>query len=333
MKLLYPLILSLAILLSGCGRLSDGDSERTLILAHAMHETHPVSVAMAWMPERLREVSDGALDMKIYPAGQLGSERNLLELTQIGTVGISKLSSATLENVIPEMRVFSLPYLFEDPEQRWDVWLGPVGQELLKTGIPFRVRGIAYYDAGSRSIYTVNRPVFSPEDLNGLRIRVTESVMAMRLMRAMGASPAPLAFSELYTAFQGGVMDGAENNPPSFHTTRHYEVCNYYTLNRHTVIPDMLVISNPLWESLSEQERDWLQQVVGESVELQRELWQEAEAIAMQSFRDAGVKIIEPDLEPFRQSVQPFYDSIRTNDPELYAWVERIRAEAKGGNP
>ncbi len=299
-------------------------------MAHAMQESHPVSVAMATLPERLREISGGRMDIRLYPAGQLGSERNLLELTQIGTVAISKLSTATLENVIPEMRVFSLPYLFEDAEHQWDTWLGPVGEELLETGIPFRVRGIAYYDAGSRSIYTVNRPIYHPDDLAGLRIRVTESVMAMRLMRAMGASPAPLAFSELYTALQGGVMDGAENNPPSFHSTRHYEVCNYYTLNRHTTIPDTLVINNPLWESLSDEERAWLQQAVDESVELQRELWLEAEAVAMQSFVDAGVEIIEPDIEPFRRSVEPFYDNIRRNDPDLYAWVERIRATAKG---
>ncbi|MDG5766199.1 TRAP transporter substrate-binding protein [Balneolales bacterium ANBcel1] len=325
------LMLSLTVsALTSCG---DGDREEAadhdqpveIILAHAMHLTHPVSVAMDRMADNVEEYSGGQVTMTIYPAGQLGGERKLLELIQIGAIGMTKVSTATLENIVPAMRVFSMPYLFRDKEHSFNVLFGPLGEELLLEGERYRLRGVGYYDAGSRSLYTTNRPVHTPEDLQGQKIRVMESVIAMQLMRTLGGSPTPLSYGELYTAFQGGIVDGAENNPPSFYTSRHYEVCNYYTLNEHTTIPDILVMDSRLWERLTDQQQEWLQRAVDESIEFQIELWRESEEESMQAFRDAGVEIIHPDKEPFRQAVQPLYDDVRRRNPELYNWVERIR--------
>ncbi len=308
----------------GCDR--NGEQEtKTIILAHAMHLTHPVSVAMEHMAEFVEEYSGGRLNIEIYPTGQLGGERELLELVQIGTVGMTKVSAGSLENIVPDMRVFSLPYLFRDEEHMANVLWGEVGEELLETGTKYRLKGIAYYDAGSRSFYSVDRPIYTPDDLLGLKIRVMPSTMATMLIRTYDASPTPLAYGELYTAFQGGIVDAAENNPPSFYTSRHYEVCNYYILNEHTTIPDVLVLGTHVWNNLTEQEQDWLQRAVDDSVDLQRILWQESVEESYRVVQEAGVEIIIPDIEPFREQSRPLYERFRDNNPDLYRWVERIQ--------
>jgi tripartite ATP-independent transporter DctP family solute receptor len=321
-KILLPFFILL--LFHGCRSQNDGDP-KTIILAHAMHLTHPVSVAMEHMADFVDEYSGGQMKIEIYPTGQLGGERELLELIQIGTIGMTKVSAGSLENIVPDMRVFSLPYLFRDEDHMANVLWGEVGEELLDTGTEYRLKGIAYYDAGSRSFYSVDRPIHTPDDLSGMKIRVMPSTMATMLIRTYGASPTPLAYGELYTAFQGGIVDAAENNPPSFYTSRHYEVCNYYILNEHTTIPDVLVLGTHVWDNLTEQEQDWLQRAVDDSVDLQRILWQESVEESYRVVQEAGVEIIIPDIEPFREQSRPLYERFRDNNPDLYRWVERIQ--------
>ncbi|MDR8394686.1 TRAP transporter substrate-binding protein DctP, partial [Aliifodinibius sp. S!AR15-10] len=144
-------------------------------------------------------------------------------------------------------------------------------------------------------------------------------------MQALGASPTPLSYGELYTALQSGVVDGAENNPPSFHTARHYEVCNYYSLDQHTAVPDFLVISTNVWNDLTDQEEKWLMQAVDESSAKQEVLWDEAVEEAMNIVKDAGVEIIRPDKAPFQKAVQPVYSRFKENNPDLYEWIDKIR--------
>lgn len=319
------LTIFMLLIFQGCRSSESKQDHKTIILAHAMHLNHPVSIAMDRMAELVDEYSDGALKMEIYPTGQLGGERELLELVQIGTIGITKISSAVLENIVPPIQAFSLPYLFRDDDHYTNVLWGDVGKELLLEGVKYRLRGIAYYDAGMRSFYSIGRPINTPDDLAGLKIRVQPSIMAMNLIRAYGGSATPLAYGELYTAFQGGIVDGAENNPPSFYTSRHYEVTDYYSLNEHTAVPDVLVMGTKDWDNLTDQERDWLMRAVNESVEYQRELWKESEEESLRIVREAGVEVIYPDQEPFRERVQHIYDNIRDNNPELYKWVERIQ--------
>jgi tripartite ATP-independent transporter DctP family solute receptor len=318
--LLLPLIL---LIFFSCT--PTDDDTRTIVLAHAMHPTHPVSVAMERMARTIEEISGGKMAVKIYPAGQLGGERTLLELIQIGTIDMAKVTTARLENIVPAMQVYSLPYLFRNTEHVLAVLDGEVGRELLREGAGDNLLGIAYYDAGSRSFYTKDRPVHAPEDLGGLKIRVIESIIAMRLMRTLNGAPTPIPFGELYTAFQGGIVDGAENNPPSFYTSRHYEVCRYYSLNEHSTIPDILVIGTRVWDRLDAQQQRWLQDAVDESVAFQRELWKEFTIESLKRVEAAGVEVIYPDKEPFRRMSEPVYDHIRRTDPELYHWVERIR--------
>lgn len=321
---LFCLFFFLLVLL-GCNRSDSERNQKTIILAHAMHLNHPVSIAMERMAELLDQYSDGKLTLKIYPTGQLGGERQLLELVQFGTLGMTKVSAGSLENIVPDMRVFSLPYLFRDSDHMANVLWGDVGEDMLDTGTKYRLKGIAYYDAGSRSFYTKDTMISSPDDLSGMKIRVMPSAMATKLIRMFNASPTPLAYGELYTAFQGGIVDAAENNPPSFYTSRHYEVCNYYILNEHTTIPDVLVLGTHVWNALSDQERKWLQRAVDDSVELQRKLWKESVEESYSVVEEAGVQIIYPDKEPFRELSMPMYKEFEENNPELYEWVERIQ--------
>lgn len=295
-----------------------------LKLAHALDTTHPVHKGMVVMAERLAELSDGQMQVDIYPSGQLGNERELIEMLQIGSLAMTKVSTAPLESFVPEMQIFGIPYLFRDDVHRWKVLNGEIGQRLLLAGQHYRVRGLCYYDAGNRSFYTKNRPIERPEQLEGLKIRVMKSITSTEMVKVLGGSPTPIPWGELYTALQQGVVDGAENNPPSFHLSRHYEVCKYYSLDEHTSVPDILLMSTDVWNRLTEREQIWLQQAVDESVVAQRKFWQEAVDEAMRVVQEAGVQVIHPDKAPFRKKVKPMHESYRGTP--IYALIKEIEA-------
>ena len=297
---------------------------RTIKLAHTLDVSHSVHKAMVKMGEDLEQLSGGKMKIEIYPNQQLGSERECLELLQIGSLGMTKVSVGTLENFAPGMRVLGLPFLFRDREHAFKVLDGPIGQELLNEGEQYWLKGLGYYDAGCRSFYTKERPVNKPGDLEGLKIRVMESVTAMDMVRSLGGSPTPISWGELYTSLQQGVVDGAENNPPSFYLSRHYEVCKYYSLDEHTLLPDVLVIGTHLWERLTPQEQAWLKQAVDNSVKYQRKLWAVSEAEALEMVQKAGVEIIRPDKEPFSKKVEGIYETYK-NYPELYKIIQEIQ--------
>lgn len=313
-------------LVTGCG---GGSEVRVIKLGHGLPESHPVHQAMVHMGERLVELSTGRMRLQIYPSQQLGTERECLELLQIGSLGMTKVSAAVMEAFAPGYRIFNLPYLFEDDAHRLAVLTGPIGRQVLLEGEDYWLRGLCYYDAGSRSFYTVHRPVRAPEDLRGLKIRTQESPTAFAMIRAMGGSATPIAWGELYTALQQGVVDGAENNPPSFHLSRHYEVCRYYTLNEHTAVPDVLLIGTKVWRTLTEEQQGWLEIAAAESALHQITLWQEATAAAMAAVEAAGVEIIHPDKSRFAEAVAGLAD-LYGNEPHLRRLIEQIRAAGSG---
>lgn len=318
----------IAVLLGGCllaMSCSDLSQQRTLKLAHGLNVDHPVHKGMVHMGELLMEKSGGTLGLEVYPSQQLGTERQCLELLQIGSLAMTKVSAAVMENFSPRLKVFSLPYIFRDRAHAYQVFDGPVGKEVLEEGSDYWLRGLTYFDAGQRSFYTKDRPVKQPDDLKGLKIRVQESVTAMNLVRSLGGAPTPISWGELYTALQQGVVDGAENNPPSFFTSRHYEVCKFYSLNEHTCVPDLLVIGTPIWNSLSTQEQQWLQEAASEATTYQRQLWREAEQQALDAVQEAGVEIIRPDKEQFMEQTKAMLEEFR-EEPALYELIQRIQA-------
>lgn len=315
------MLLPLLCFLTGCGNQQQG---RVLKLAHGLDPSHPVHQAMVYMADRCREISNGELTIDIYPSGQLGSEQQCVELVQIGSLAITKVSAAVMESFVEDFKVLGLPYVFRSKEHAFKVLDGEIGQELLLSTEPFWIRGLCFYDAGSRSFYTIDTPIYRPDDLKGLKIRVMKSMTAMEMVKAQGGSPTPISWGELYTALQSGVVDGAENNPPSFYTSHHYEVCKYYSLNEHTMVPDVLIISLKVWEKLSDQERLWLQQAADESVPVERKLWAESEKESLEKVKEAGVTIIVPDKKPFADKVTGLLDSYRENE-KLYSLISRIR--------
>lgn len=317
------LVLSLIglLLFNNCNNIS---KKRTIKLAHSLDINHSVHKAMVKMGEDLALISDGKMKLEIYPSQQLGTERECLELLQIGSLDMTKVSVGVMENFAPKMKVFGLPFLFKDREQSFQILDGPIGQELLDDGIQYWLKGLGYYDAGSRSFYTKDKPINSPEDLKGLKIRVMESVTAMDMIKSLGGSATPISWGELYTSLQQGVVDGAENNPPSFYLSRHYEVCKYYTLDEHTVLPDVLIISTILWDKLSDQEKKWVQQAVDSSVIYQRTLWAEAEREALEEVQKAGVEIIRPDKSLFSSKVEDVYTQYK-KDKVMNDLIEKIQ--------
>ncbi|MGC1516265.1 MAG: TRAP transporter substrate-binding protein [Maribacter sp.] len=323
MKLKNLFILFLAAsALTSC---SKTDGTRTLRLGHGLDVSHSVHKAMVKMGEDLQSISGGKLKLEIYPSQQLGTERQCLELLQIGSLDMTKVSVGVLENFAPKMKVLGLPFLFRDRAHSFKVLDGPIGQELLNGGEKYWLKGLGYYDAGSRSFYTMDKPVHTPDDLIGQKIRVMESVTAMDMVTGLGGSPTPISWGELYTALQQGVVDGAENNPPSFYLSRHYEVAKYYTLDEHTVLPDVLLAGTHLWNDLSEEEQGWLKKAVANSIVYQRALWLEAENEALDAVKKAGVEVIYPDKTLFADKIKDSFEKYKDNK-EFYQMIMDIQA-------
>ena len=293
-------------------------------LGHGLSTTHSVHQAMVYMDSVLRVKSNGKMKIQIYPSEQLGTERQCLELLQIGSLDMTKVSAGSLENFSPNIKVFGLPFLFRDRQHSYSVLDGPIGRDLLSGTEKYWLKGLAYYDAGARSFYTKEKKINSPEDLDGLKIRVMESKTAFDMVKALGGSPTPISFGELYTSLQQGVVDGAENNPPSFYLSRHYEVCKYYTLDEHTLLPDVLLMSTHIWDSFSDKEREWLSQAVKESITEQRKLWTKSEKQSLDAVKKAGVEIIIPDKTLFSKKSKKILESYK-EDEVLYDFINRIK--------
>lgn len=320
MRLCY-LCYSVLLVCCSCTQISQ---TKYLKLAHGLDTNHPVHKGMIYFAERLSEESNRNLQIKIYPSQQLGTERQLLELLQIGSLEMTKVSGAVMENFAPQMKSLNLPYVFRDRAHTYQVQDGPIGRNLLVQSEKFWLRGLGYFDAGHRSFYTKQRPINTPEDLKGMKIRVQESIMAMNLVRSLGGAPTPISWGELYTALQQGVVDGAENNPPTFVSSRHYEICKYYSLNEHTAVPDILLISTIAWNRLSKKEQEWLQKAADDAIDYQRKLWVAAEQAAFTTLKAAGVQISKPDKSTFSVMTQSLLDDFK-EDPEMYDLIKKIQ--------
>jgi tripartite ATP-independent transporter DctP family solute receptor len=280
---------------------------------------------MLLMKKSLEDVSGDSMTMQIYPSAQLGTERDLIEMLQIGSIGMTKVSASPLVSFVPEMKIFDVPYVFRDHKHFLQVLDSDIGEELLQAARPARLIGIGYFDAGSRSFYTSEKVITQPDDLQGLKIRVQESQMAMSMVSSLGGSPTPIAYGELYTALQQGVVDGAENNPPSYYLARHFEVAPYFTLDEHTAVPDVLLLSRYVWDSLNTQQQKWLKQAVNVSINYQREQWKKDTDKAMEEVIKAGVHIQQVDTSLFQAKVKSLHDSfVGTSLAETIARIQEV---------
>lgn len=289
-------------------------------------EGYPTVEAVEYMGELISERTDGRISVEVYHSAQLGEEKDTIEQTQFGVIDLNRVSLGPFNNLIEETKVFSLPYIFRSTEHMHAVVDGEIGQEVLDAFADHDLVGLAYYDGGSRSFYNSQRPITSIEDIEGLKFRVMQSDVFVDMVDALGGNATPMPYGEVYSSIQTGVIDGAENNWPSFESSGHYEVAGYYTLDQHLIVPEVLVMSKQSWDALSEEDQEIVRQAARESVPYMRELWAEREAASEQIVRDSGVEVISDiDKTPFIEAMDPVYEQHVTSDA-LKDLVERIRA-------
>lgn len=324
MRILKTVIYSIICMALSLSCKEGGDGVRVIKMAHGLPPTHSVHLGLLYMNDRLKELSSGKMSMDIYSSAQLGSENQCIELLQIGSLDITKVSSAALEGFADPFKVFGIPYIFSSREQFFAVLDGEVGKRILESTEPYWFRGLAYFDSGARSFYTVNKQIRTPEDLKGLKIRVQKSPIAVEMMKTLGGSATPVDWGELYTALQSNVVDGAENNTPSVTTAFHHEVAKYYSVNEHTMCPDVIIVSLATWKKLSNQEREWLQHAANDAAIYQRELWAKQEKQSMEEMKEHGMEIIYPDKRPFIEAATPMIEHYKA-DPIFHDLIEQIQ--------
>ena len=315
----------MAMLVLGLSSCKKQGGTKVLYLGHSLPQSHPVHKGILEFQRVLDEKSGGTVQIKVFPDAQLGSEREVLELLQIGSVAATKVSAATLSNFVPEYHILGIPYLFRSKEHQFSVLEGEIGKSILEKGSKFWLRGLCYYDAGSRSFYTSEKAIRTPEDLKSLKIRVMNNQMAINMVNSMGGSATPLSYSELYTAIQQGVVDGAENNPPSFVSSNHYEISKYYTLDQHSSVPDVLVIGTKFWEQLTAQEKVWVQDAANESSQAQKVFWNESVEESIRVAKEHGVEVIIPEKSLFAEKSKSVVEGFVKEYPEFAPIVNQIK--------
>lgn len=280
-----------------------------LRLAHVVNEQDGFHIAALKFKELVEERSDGTVSVSIHPNAQLGDERELLESMQVGTVDMGVITNGPVANFIDEFAVFELPFLFPDSEAAYDVLDGPIGQEILDKLEDVNLKGLAYAERGFRNVTNSEHPVESPEDLEGLKLRVMENPVYVDTFKALGANAVPMAWTEALNAMQQGTIDGQENPVNVIHSFELYETQDYMTLSRHTYAPAIFVMGAPAWAKFPEPAREALIRAAQEAAEHERSVNAEMEAEQMAALREAGMEIVEePDLAAFRSAVEPVYE-------------------------
>ncbi|WP_417527798.1 TRAP transporter substrate-binding protein [Marinomonas shanghaiensis] len=314
-----------ALLIGGLMGSSSVSFAETLKLSHNGDTKSPVHKALKFFADEVEENTNGDLKVRVYPNGQLGTQRESLELLQSGALDMAKSNASELESFDPAYGAFNIPYIFRDREHFYRALESEdIGQKILSSSEKYGFVGVAYFDAGSRNFYTT-KPVRSPADLKGMKIRVQPSPSAIKMMELMGASPTPLPFGELYTALQQRVVDGAENNIGAVTTYRHGEVAKYYSQDEHAMIPDVLVISSKTWENLSDKNKDAVLTAGKDATAFMKTLWAEYTEEELNKATKMGVEILDVDKDAFIKAVEPMHKDA-ANDPVIASYVEAIKA-------
>ncbi|WP_100638383.1 TRAP transporter substrate-binding protein [Marinobacter salexigens] len=308
---LNTLTLSISLALASTAFASDfSDMDPvTLRLAHVVNEQDGFHIAAVKFQDLVSERTEGAVSIELYPNASLGDERTLLEGMQIGTVDMGVITNGPVANFVEEMAVFELPFLFPSPQAAYDVLDGPIGQELLDKLSGVNLKGLAYAERGFRNLTNSERPVNTPEDMDGLRIRVMENPVYVDTFRALGANAIPMAWTEALTAMQQGTIDGQENPVNVVHSFKLNETQNYMTLSRHTYAPAIFVMGMPAWTKLPEAAQDVLAQAAQEAAEHEREVNAEMASRQLAELREAGMQVNDnPDISAFQAAVAPVYE-------------------------
>lgn len=286
---------------------------------------YPVSVAMDRFGDLVAERTDGRIQPKTFHSAQLGEQDQAIEQMQFGGIDFAVFNLVPLNNIVPETQVTTLPYAFKSVDHMHTVMDGEIGAEIGQAMTPANMIGLAWYDGGARSFYA-NKPLNSVADLKGLKIRVQNSDVNVAMVEALGANATPIPFGEVYTSIQSGVVDGAENNWPSYESTGHSEVAPYYILDQHTIVPEVFAVNKAVWDSWSAEDQEIVRQAAIESATYQRELWAEREKASEEIVRAAGATIVElDDKSDFINAMAPVYEQFVTDDA-LRSLLDRIQA-------
>lgn len=297
----------------------------TLRSADIHPDGYPTVEAVKHMGKLVEERTKGRVKIQVFNNRQLGEEKDTIEQTRFGVIDMNRINTAPFNNLVPATQVLGLPFLFRSVEHMHKVVDGPIGDEILKEFEPHGLVALAFYDFGARSFYTTKKQIKSLEDVKGLKIRVQQSDLWIALMQAMGANATPMPFGELYSALQTGVVDGAENNWPSYESSRHFEVAKFYTITEHSLTPEVLVMSKRSFEKLSAEDQKIVREAAKESVGKMRELWVAREKASEAKVREAGSVITTVDKAPFIAAMKPVYDKFVT-DAKMKDLVARIQA-------
>ena len=301
-------------------------SAQTVLRSSDTHpDGYPTVDAVKYFGELVKERTNGRYSVEVYHSAQLGQEADTVEQVRAGVIDLNRTSLGPWNGLVPETKVPSLPYIFRSVEHARYVMNGPIGDEILAAFEPFGVVGLAFYDGGARSFYNSKKEIKSVEDLKGMKFRVMQSDIFVDMVAALGASATPMPYGEVYSSIETGVIDGAENNFPSYESAKHFEVAKNYSLDEHTIVPEVFVMSKTAWDKLTPEDQEIFKQAGKESMEKQWELWDARVAQSRKLVEDAGSQITTPEKQAFIDAMKPVYDKY-VNTPELKDLVTRIQA-------
>lgn len=320
-------VLGTSLVLAGCGgkkEAAQADTQKpkySFRLAEAHPSDYPTTLGDKKFAELVNERSKGRIQIKVFSDAQLGDEKSVIQQIQMGSIEFTRISTGTLAEFNKQFGVFSLPFIFDNDDHEWRFLDSAYGKQMLANLEKSKMMGLAYYSSGSRSFYTKN-PVKSPEDLKGMKIRVIQNAINVDLMRAFGASATPMAYGEVFSALQTGVIDGAENNPPSYLTANHHQAVKNYILDSHQRVPEVLMVSKTAWDKLSEEDRSLIKQAALDSVPFQKDTWNKFETDALNKLKQNGVMVTEvKDNKPWKEAAKAVIEKYGT---EYKAELEAI---------
>ena len=301
------------------------ECEITLRSSDTHPDGYPTVEGVKSMASEVKEKSDGRICIEVFPAAQLGEEKDTIEQTQFGVIDMVRASFGTFNDIVPVTQLFSLPYLFRSQDQMHNVLDGPIGEEIAQNFAEKDLIVLGYYDGGARSFYNSQKPITSIEDLKGMKFRVMQNDVFVDMMSALGANATPMPYGEVYSAIQTGVIDGAENNFPSYDSSGHAEVAKYYTLDEHLMVPELVAMSKLSWEKLSPEDQEIIKTAGKNSVDVERKLWAEQEKASEEKVVAGGAQIIKDiDKTAFQEAMAPVYEKYVTT-PEARDLVRRIQ--------
>jgi tripartite ATP-independent transporter DctP family solute receptor len=301
------------------------NAQTVLRSADTHPDGYPTVEAVKYMGDLIKQRTNGRYSVEVYHSAQLGEEKDTIEQTQTGVIDLNRVSMGPFNGIVPETAVPSLPYMFRSVEQMRHVMDGPIGDDILKAFEAHDLVGLAFYDSGARSFYNTKKDITSIADLKGMKFRVIQSDVFVDMVNALGANATPMAYGEVYSALETGVIDGAENNWPSFESAKHYEVAKHYTTDEHQIVPEVLVMSKSSWDKLAPEDQVIVRQAARDSVVKMRELWDAQEKKSRDLVEKAGVKVSEIDKQPLIDAMKPVYDKYLST-PALKDLAARIQA-------